>query len=86
MVKKMNSQEIVTKEDIDSVWGNSNFGGISKEDVVKYGLLKCASGWYQGHTSTRILQELGLITKKYVLTKRGKYCLWEWFKEDSVNI
>lgn len=71
--------KMVTIEEIDAVWGNSNFGTMSKEDVVKFGLLKCASGYHQGHTSQCILKELGLITEKYNLTRRGRYCLYEFF-------
>ncbi len=70
----------VTMAEIDSVWGNSNFGGSTRHDVVRSGLLKCASGYYQGATSTAILRELKLITKKYTLTRRGKAQLWAWFK------
>jgi len=77
MIKK---RKMVTIEEIDSVWGNAHFGSISRTDVVKYGLLKCAGGYYQGHTSKCILEELGLITKKYTLSVRGKYCLYEFFK------
>jgi hypothetical protein len=75
---------MVTAEEIDAVWGNSNFGSMTRENVVRFGLLKCASGYYQGHTSKCILKELGLITDKtYKLTKRGKFCLWEYFGKDS---
>jgi len=73
----------VTADEISSVWGNSDFGSTSKEDVVKFGLLKCAAGYYQGHTSRCILEELKLITKKYTLTRRGRFCLYEYFKGDS---
>lgn len=75
---------MVTAEEIDAVWGNSNFGTMSRENVVKYGLLKCASGYYQGYTSKHILIDLKLITEKtYKLTRRGRYCLWEFFGKNS---
>lgn len=76
-------REMVTEEEIDTVWGNSNFGSMSKMDVVKFGLLKCASGYYQGYTSKGILKDLGLITETYKLTRRGKFCLWEFFGKNS---
>jgi hypothetical protein len=79
--------KMVTQEEVDSVWGNANFGpGYSRMAVVKYALLKCAGRWYQGHTSTCILRELGLITKKYTLTLRGSRCLFEFFKNERVNV
>ncbi len=77
---------MVTLEEVESVWGNSSFGpklNANKIDVVKYALLKCASGYYQGHTSRQIATELGLLTKDYELTKRGQYCLYEFFRGDS---
>lgn len=80
------NEKMVTMEEIEAVWGNANFGSMSKEDVVKFGLLKCASGYYQGYTSNAILKELGLIIhdeKKYKLTRRGQYCLYEFFGKGS---
>jgi hypothetical protein len=76
-------KEMIKEEEIDAVWGNSDFGPMTKMDVVKFGLLKCASGYYQGYTSKSILIDLGLITQTYKLTKRGRYCLWEFFGKNS---
>jgi hypothetical protein len=75
--------KMVTIEEIDIVWGSSNFGTMSKEDVVKFGLLKCASGYHQGQTSRYILKELGLITEGYNLTRRGRYCLYAFFENNN---
>lgn len=74
---------MITMSELDAVWGNSDYGSMSKEDVVKFGLLKCASGYHQGYNSKSILKELGLITEGYNLTRRGKYCLWEFFGKHS---
>lgn len=82
----MKSEEMVTQEEIDSVWGNANFGKMERIDVVKYGLLKCACRYYQGHTSTSILIELGLVTESYKLTKRGARNLYEFFKSDKKSV
>jgi hypothetical protein len=81
---------IITQKEIDSVWGNSDFGdNISRLDVVRYGLLKAAGGWHQGHTSTQILIELGLIKKikkGIIITFKGKRNLYQFFKNDKKNI
>lgn len=69
-------QEIISDEEITRVHANANFGSMSPRQVVRSGVLKCASGWHQGHTSTQILQEHGLITPKYRLTKKGRRYLW----------
>ena len=77
---------MVTLAEVESVWGNSNFGpklNANKLDVVKFGILKCASGYFQGHTSRCICEELGLLSKAYNLTRRGKFCLYEFFRGSS---
>jgi hypothetical protein len=76
---KKKQLQVITQEQIDKVWGNANFGHSNRMGVVQQGLLKCASGYYQGYTSRSIITELGLITPKYRLTALGRVCLWEWF-------
>ena len=79
----MDSNEVlklVSDEELDSAWGNADFGGLERRDVVRHALLKCASGYYQGFTSKQIITALGLITPGYVLTKKGKEYLWAAFK------
>lgn len=55
---------------------------MNKRDVVNFAVLKCASGYYQGHTSTQIIKEHGLITEEYELTPKGKMYLWAAFGDD----
>ena len=47
-------EEIITDEEIERVHANANFGSIGKRQVINQGVLKCACGYYQGHTSTQI--------------------------------
>lgn len=75
----MSVQDIITDEEIIKVHANANFGSMDKRDVVNLGVLKCASGYNQGHTSRMIIQEHGLITPKYRLTAKGRSYLWEAF-------
>jgi len=79
----MGQKNIVpTKEEIEKVFKNTNFGPESNDYILKFSLLKIASGYHTGYTTQCILHELKLITQsgtKPSLTKRGKYCLWEWF-------
>lgn len=75
--------EIVTDEELGDVWANANFGGMEPRDVVRYGLLKCACGYYQGHTSTQIITVLGLIDKDYNLTAKGRQYLWLAFDSEG---
>lgn len=68
-------EEIISDDQIDAVHGNASFG-ISKREVVRLGVLKCASGYYQGFTSQNICKEHGLIDENYKLTEKGRKYLW----------
>ena len=78
----MKPEEIITDEEIETVHSNANFGeGITKRDVVKAALLKCACGYYNGHTASQILKEHGLVTEKRMsVTKKGEKYLYAAFK------
>lgn len=77
----MKVEEIISDERLNDAWGNSNFGDCTKRDVLADTLLKCASGYYTGHTAKCIAEELGLVTKKWTLTKNGKLYLYYAFCE-----
>jgi hypothetical protein len=71
--------KIVSDEELNMSYANSNFGSYTPRDVVKGALLKCASGYHTGHTAKCIVSELGLVTKKWTLTKKGKQYLYYAF-------
>jgi hypothetical protein len=79
----MNEQEIITDEQLNEVWGNANFGAVSKRDLVKETLLKCLAEYESGHTAKCIVRELGLVhIHKWKLTKLGcKYLFAACFKK-----
>lgn len=80
-------EDIITDEEIERVHGNANFGGMDKRTVVNQGVLKCASGYYQGSTSNAIIRDHGLVSKDYELTPKGRAYLWAVFSNppsDSV--
>ena len=79
-------EEIITDEEIERVHANANFGSMGKREVVNQGVLKCASGYYQGHTSTQIIKEHGLVTKNYRLTNKGKRYLWAAFNTIPMSV
>jgi len=80
----MNVYELISDEEIERVHANSNFGSMSKRDVVNYGVLKCASGYHQGSTSAQIIREHGLVGGNYRLTEKGKQYLWEAFGRNAL--
>lgn len=71
--------EIITDDEIEQVHGYANFGTMDKRTVVNQGVLKCASGFYQGSTSLAIITAHGLVSKQYTLTAKGKAYLWAAF-------
>lgn len=79
----MTEFEIISDEEIERVHAKASFGDMTKRDVVRFGVLKCASGYYQGHTSKTICMEHGLIDENYSLTRRGKMYLWAAFSGGS---
>jgi hypothetical protein len=79
-------EEIIPDDEIERVHANANFGGVGKRQVVNQGVLKCASGYYQGSTSEQIIREHGLITKNYRLTKKGKRYLWAAFNTHPMSV
>jgi hypothetical protein len=79
--------ELPTREEIERVAGNANFGQSDMVEMVRWGLMKTACGWASGYTVTCMLVELKMLTpKRKTLTKYGKRCLWEWFKDGYKNI
>ena len=72
----MNINEIVSDSEIDIAWGNSDFGNITRREVIKSSLLKNACGYSTGHTANCILRELLLITTRNTLTKKGQQYLF----------
>jgi hypothetical protein len=75
-------EDLISEKTIEAVFGRANFGVMSKRSVIKYSLLKCASGYETGHTVKCILEELGLVNvSKWKLTKSGKEYLFAAFSE-----
>lgn len=72
-------EEIISDDEIERVHANANFGSMDKRTVVNQGVLKCASGYYQGSTSNAIIKEHGLVDDKYRLTPKGRAYLWAAF-------
>ena len=72
----------VTDLEIKKVFEGTSFGSEKHEDTIKWSLLKIASGYATGYTAKCILQELKLLSraKHSSLTKRGQYCLFEYFR------
>ena len=78
-------KKVISDDQITIVFGSADFGDMDDREVVRYGLLKVACGYYQGSTSTKILEELRLINKNYKITAKGKKYLWDAFAENVIT-
>ena len=77
-------QEILSDEQVNQVHLGSDFGCTSKRDVVRFAVLKCASGLTSGSTAEGIILKNGLITTSYRLTRTGQKYLWAAFGRTGV--
>lgn len=81
-----NLQDIISDEEINRVHADANFGSMDNRQVVNQGVLKCASGYYQGNISRRIIKKHNLITDEYELTSKGKAYLWSAFNTEPMSV
>lgn len=75
----------ISDDDINRAWGNANFGGRDKRQVILETLLQIAGDFSTGHTAMCICQDLGLLGTKSSgrlpsLTKKGKRVMYYWNK------
>jgi len=78
--RKTDMEKLVSDKEIEQAFGYADFGrNATKRDILNSTLLKYASGYTTGHTAKCIALELGLITAKEKLTKKGKEYLYEAF-------
>lgn len=79
----MSVTEIVSDRELEKAFANANFGSMAHRDVLRYAVLKCACGYYQGFTSKTIATELGLITWKGNVTAKGRKYMWDAFADGT---
>ena len=81
----MKLEDIVSDEKMNEEFLGTDFGSMTHREVLSLSVLKCASGYYQGHTSMTISKNLGLIALNdpYRLTQKGMAYLWECFRNGS---
>lgn len=72
----MSVQEIIPDDAVEAQFKGTNFGSQTPRQVIASSLLKCACKYYSGRTATEICYRLGLTTKKWTLTERGRAYLF----------
>ena len=73
-------EDIVSDKEVSLAFKFTNFGSMSSRGVIRFGLLKCVAGYYQGKTSEGILKTLDLIDFKYDITDKGREYLFHAFE------
>lgn len=79
-MKEKSRCEHLTDEFIERAFTGTDFGGLDHRKLLEQGCLKAACGFYNGHTLTVIMAQIGLTTKQRgQLTVLGKQFLMEAF-------
>lgn len=76
-------EDVVSDDKITIVWGNADFGDISRRDVIANSLLKYACGFFTGKTARVIITELGLLDGREKLTTMGRRYLWAAYSKNQ---
>lgn len=72
----------LTDDVIEKAFEGTNFGRTDYREFLGYSVLKIACGWHCGHTITKIIIEMGLITpKNKTLTKLGRMFLSDCYDD-----
>lgn len=71
-------EKIITDAEIERCFQNANYGEHDYRDILFSSLIKVLGGYATGHTTERILQEMGLVrgepsVAEAELTDRAKY-------------
>ncbi|MCP4761431.1 MAG: hypothetical protein GY870_06590 [archaeon] len=69
----------LTDKEIEKAFEGTDFGNRPHIELLKNGVLKRCGGYYNGHTLTRIMQDLKLINKKGKVLQRGLLFLFDSF-------
>lgn len=79
IMRQIESIADITDEYIAKHFENTNFGHTNYRDIVGNGCLKVMAGYHNGYTARCILINMGLVTEKLKLTKRGREFLFWHF-------
>lgn len=69
----------LTPEEIAKAFEGTNFGRTDYTTLLEQGVLKTIAGYSSGHTLTTIMRELGLVTPKGYITRKGRALLFHAF-------
>lgn len=79
------SEQIITDDQIEKAFLNTNFGDMDRRVMLTQGILKTIAGYKTGgHTLTNIMKNLGLISDKGTVLKKGKMLLFKAFYKSEL--
>ena len=82
----MTTEDIITDQQIDNVWGNANFGPYwnqNRRAFLNNTMLKVATQYESGSTAKYIVTNLGLVKKDWTFTQKGRNYLLAAFYHDE---
>lgn len=68
----MNKFLYIADEEIARAFANTNFGHAKHRELLEVSVFKKLVGYHCGHTITTIMENMGLIGKTGIPTKRGR--------------
>jgi len=74
---------LVSDEEIVEVFKHASYVGQDPRKLLQQGVLKKQAGYMSGHTLTRIMQKLELLTHEGEVTKKGKLFLLDAFEDET---
>jgi hypothetical protein len=72
-------QSLVSDYDIQQAFLGTNFGTPFHRKLLEQGVLKIQAGYRTGHTLRTIMIELGLLTPRDYVTKKGRKFMFSAF-------
>ncbi len=84
MIKTMQAYQFsgVTEAEILAAFGASNFGDRSTPPaILAHGILQISAGFRTGGTLMAIMVHLGLVTRTYRTTKRGRLYAFDFYDD-----
>ena len=78
---------VVDDADIELAFTDTNFGDVDRRHLLQQGVLKFQANFSSGYTLTTIMKELGLVTPKGRISKKGRRFLFQsFFTQDGASI
>jgi len=72
---------LVIDDDIEQAFHGTHFGTVDHRKLLEQGVLKTQAGYRTGYTLRIIMIELGLLTPRDYVTKKGRRFIFDAFQD-----